>query len=175
MKKPFLIAGMSLLCLYAKAQKLEKPIIDKIKGDTTWATSEERIFTKMGFGDSDILYIYTQKIGDTYTLCFKIDRNNGINVYTISPENITNIKFTDGSVLDLQPTASGPSEVNFHSHGSRSFGLIFYGLTKDQLKELQSKTISVVRINSSRGNFDYEIKPKNADLVKKSLDIITTK
>ena len=175
MKKAILITSFAALSFSASAQKLEKPKIDKIKGDTTWSTSEERLYTHIGFGSSDILYQKIEKIAGVYTLVFKIDRNNGTNFYGVRAEDITNIKFSDSCVLNLQPTVSGPSDVNLHSNGHRSIGLVFYALNQEQLVKLSTKAISFIRISSDKGDFDYEIKGKNSELIKNSIELITKK
>jgi len=177
MKKIYLTAIIAAcLTLSAKAQKLEKPEIDKIKGDTTWKTSDERIYTQLGLVTGRLLYAYMEKIGKSYVLAFRIDNVNGPRIFSIGTENITNIKFTDNSVLDLAPAVGGDSHVSYNTNATRVIDLIFYNLSKEDIETLQSKSISIIRISTNgAGNFDYEIKPKNSDLLKKELELILTK
>ncbi|WDF80973.1 hypothetical protein ACFGVS_04075 [Mucilaginibacter sp. AW1-7] len=177
MKKIYLSAILATgIALSASAQKLEKPEIDKIKGDTTWKTSDERIYTQLGFATGRLLYVYAEKIGTSYVLCFRIDNMNGPRVWSIGPANITNIKFTDNSVLDLKPDVGGDAHVTYGSQADRIINLVYYKLEKDDIETLKTKSVSIIRIaTDGAANFDYEIKPKNADLIKKDLELILTK
>ncbi len=164
------------IAISANAQKLEKPDIDKIKGDTSWKTSEERIYTQLGFGSGRLLYVYAEKIDKSYVLCFKIDNMNGPRIWSVGPANITNIKFTDNSVLDLKPEVGGDAHVSYNSQADRVINLVYYKLEKEDIETLKAKSVSIIRISTDgAGNFDYDIKPKNADLIKKDLDLILTK
>jgi hypothetical protein len=168
-----LLAGLTTSVL---AQKLEKPEIDKIKSDTTWRTSDERIYTQLGLVTGRLLYVYTQKIGKSYVLAFRLDNVNGPRVFSIGPADITNIKFTDNSVLDLSPTVGGDPHVSYNTEANRVITLIYYDLAKEDIETLKTKSISIIRIaTEGAGNFDYEIKPKNSNLVKKDLELILTK
>ncbi|MDN3579801.1 hypothetical protein [Mucilaginibacter flavus] len=176
MKKVYLTALLAAgIAISANAQKLEKPEIDKIKGDTTWKTSDERIYTQLGLASGRLLYVYAEKIGQSYILCFRIDNMNGPRVWSVGAADITNIKFTDNSVLDLKPEVGGEARVSYNSQADRVINLIFYKLDKEDIETLRTKSVSVIRIaTDGAGNFDYEIKPKNADLIKKDLDLILT-
>lgn len=177
MKKVYLtVLLVGSMVFLAKAQKLEKPEIDKIKGDTTWRTSDERIYTQLGFVTGRLLYVYAQKIGTSYLLCFRIDNVNGPHVWSIDENNITNIKFTDNSVLDLKPEVGGDARVTYGSQADRVINLVYYRLEKDDIETLKAKSVSIIRISTNgAGNLDYEIKPKNSDLIKKDLELILAK
>ena len=177
MKKFYLTLMLSVgLATAVLAQKLEKPEIDKIKGDTTWKTSDERIYTQLGFATGRLLYVYMQKIGTSYVLCFRIDNMNGPRVWSVGPANITNIKFTDNSVLDLKPDAGGDARVTYGSQADRVINLVYYRLENEDIEILKTKSVSIIRIaTDGAANFDYEIKPKNSDLIKKDLELILTK
>ncbi|WP_184543336.1 hypothetical protein [Mucilaginibacter sp. FT3.2] len=177
MKKAYLtIILLACIAASVSAQKLEKPNIDKIKGDTTWQTSDERIYTQLGLVTARLLYTHMEKIGKSYVLVLKIDNMNGPRIFSIGAENITNIKFTDNSVINLSPTVGGDSHVTYNTEANRIINLVFYSLEKEDIETLRTKSISIVRIaTTGAANFDYEIKPKNADLIKKELDLILTK
>lgn len=60
----------------------------------------------------------------------------------------------------------------------RPTGLLtwYYKLEKDDIETLKTKSVSIIRIaTDGTANFDYEIKPKNADVIKKDLELILTK
>lgn len=172
MKKVYLIAIAAGFALSARAQKLQKPNIDKISGDTTLSTSEERIFTKVGLGPSQILYAYVSKSKGIHTLVLKMDNNNGVYIYHVTPNDVTNIKFTDGSVLNINPGINSNSDDKSTSVGHRSILSVYYALSTKDIAQLKAKPISYIRIATSAAPMDYEIKEKNGDIIKNELALL---
>jgi len=178
MKKIYLSAILAAgIALSASAQKLEKPIIDKIKGDTVWKTSEERLYTKAGLLSAEVLHVFVEKVTGAYVLHFRLEIVNGVRVFSVGPDNIVNIKFTDNSVLDLKPLNSEKfAKRDYYDNGTKAEAIVYFELSKTDIEILKSKSVSIVRISTNgAGNLDYEIKPKNSDLIKKDLELILTK
>ncbi len=165
------------ICLAANAQKLEKPKIDKIEGDTTWRTSDERIYTKLGWASGDVLYAYALKIRKSYVLALRLESANGPGYFTIGKDNITNIKFTDNSILDLVPANEDDyARKQYFDTGTKTTALVYYHLSGTAIEQLKTKLVAIIRISTSgAANLDFEIKTKNADIIKKEIVLITSK
>ena len=74
MKKTLFVFGILFMTFNLSAQKLQKPQIDKISGDTSWLTSSEKIFAKASFSGTvgEQLYVSAGKVKDIYLLLFSI-------------------------------------------------------------------------------------------------------
>ena len=173
----------------AKSQKLEKPTIDPINGDTSISTKKEVIFNKFSIV-LDYLSFTINKISlpnsasVSYSLVFDIAKGYGSD-FTIEKGSAISIKFTNGKILELSASLRNNSQY-FHSSGSQigtsyvpgSSGYqasAWYNLSMDDIDTLKSNDIVFIRINTTEAPFDYEIKKKNAEAVKKALALFNLK
>jgi len=176
MKKAFIFLLICFACIIVRAQKLQKPIIDKITGDTTWQTSRERLAAKTNFWGSDILFTYAFKTKQRPFLAFSLLNGQGIKIFSINEGNKAIIKMSDGKIISLSAVTSRTSDVDVAFIGnidtSTSTNLAFYKISVEDLTVLLSGKMSVVRIETSKGNFDYDIKEKNSEVVSKLLSLL---
>jgi len=167
MKKCVLFALMALAAFNATAQKLEKPQIDKISGETTLSTKEE-ILANPFVWIRHFLACSIVKGRGYYTIYFHL-REGGETYYQVAKGDKAIIKLTDGKLLeivaDFDEYSSGtPNET-------RSF--LQYDLTDNDIAILKQGKISVIRINTSNGAYDYEIKEGKSEIIKKQLELLS--
>jgi hypothetical protein len=183
MKKILLSTALAFATTLTYSQKLLKPEIDKISGDTTWSTSSEALFAKVTLvGANEIVGLQPKKLGlNTYVTYLSIMKPKTAQPYGITEGSKLYLKFTDKSLLTLQAFKDNLIEktgTNTSTFGSVAEGTItytIYALTKDQLNKLSTDTIEFARIESTAGNMDYDVKPKNAEKVQKAFALIKSK
>ncbi|MES2062548.1 MAG: hypothetical protein V4456_11550 [Bacteroidota bacterium] len=181
MKKSYLTAVLlCLLALTVNAQKLLPPKIDKMTGDTTLKTSEERIFTSLSWtgGETDILYTYAAKYKGSKFLVFHINVTNGkrSSVFAVSKGSKAFLKIANGSIIEL---TAGTSEISESQVFSGTFGANTRGdaypifeLTKELEEKFKGVSVVMVRIETTNGNMDFEIKEKKATIISKEIELI---
>jgi hypothetical protein len=163
MKTLLFIYLMLVLCLSVKAQKLEKPRIDKITGDTTYETSRERICTNTGFFGSDILFVTFNKVKGNIIASFHILRTNAnSHIFSINKGNRAIIKYKDGTTTILNAIVSQIAD-----------GL--YDITTNDVNSLIKNDLTIIRIETSVGNIDYEINAKHSAVINKCVSLISGK
>jgi len=173
--KTVLTILLGILCLSVKAQKLEKPRIDKITGDTTYETVRERICTNTGFFGSDILFVTFDKVKGNVIMRFHILRTNS-HIFSISRDSKAIIKYSNGTITTLNAIVSQIGDGNVSSYGTivTSDAQVdgFYDISTNDANLLKKNDISIIRIETSMGNIDYEINPKHSAIINKCISLI---
>lgn len=164
------------------AQKLLKPEVDKISGDTTWKTDEQALYAKFTLvGANEIVSLQPQKAGKTYFAWLNVTQPKTSAYYYILEGKKLFFKFTDKTVVTLTATKDNLEErvgSNTTTFGSVGEGLKTYTpflLSKEDLAKFSSTPLEFVRIESSKGNLDYDVKPKLAEKVQKAFGLINIK
>ncbi|MVN90780.1 hypothetical protein [Mucilaginibacter aquatilis] len=183
MKKTLLTIAIALTAYTASAQKLLKPEVDKISGDTTWKTSEEALYAKLTLvGANELVTI--QPVKD-HSVCFvwicitKPKTDNKL--YSILSGDKTILKLSDKSLINLTAAKNNLTEMmgsNTKTYGSVGEGtktLTPYAITKEDLQKLQTSPIEFVRISTTNGDQDYDVKPKMGEKVRKTFELIASK
>lgn len=189
MKRAILILVLSIISVSIRAQKIEKLSVDPITGDTSITTKLETISNKLGlvinYLACNVRRISLSKSNTRgYFLSFYINTfyDKG---FSIPKDNKASIKFTDGTILEVTSSFDSNSEY-YHTSGSQigtsyiggssgSTAHVSYNLTSSDIQVLKSKEISFIRIETSVAPFDYEIKKKNSEVIKKHLELITSR
>ncbi len=171
MKKCIFIVAAMLLAFNAGAQKLQKPVIDKITGDTTLETKEEPLQSKLSLSlhligcsilkgrGVYLLYFHTKEAGDWD--------------FVIQDGYAAVIKFTNGKLLQLNTVGQHYSKIMYDATPVFSDTSIPYSISNDDIDQLKNSKIAVIRINTSVGSFDYSVSDARSEIVKKQLDLIT--
>ncbi|WP_074487658.1 hypothetical protein [Mucilaginibacter polytrichastri] len=177
----FTITALSIYST-AKAQKLEKPSIDKMTGDTTFKTTAERIYTSISWsgGETDILYSYAAKVKGDKFLILHINITNGkhSSVFAINKGSKTYLKLFDGSIIEMQPGTNEISEGQVFPGGlglnpnTRGDAYPIFELSPNLIDKLKSSEIKMIRIETSNGNMDFELKDKNSKVIAKEIELI---
>ncbi len=98
-------------------------------------------------------------------------------VFSIAKNQKAYIALNDNSRITLNSAFDnlGDAEVNLIGDNVVTTGTAYgyYELTKADVEKLTSLSVTAVSIETTDGNFDYDIKPKNADLIKKELELIS--
>jgi hypothetical protein len=180
MKTLLFIYLMLVLCLSVKAQKLEKPRIDKITGDTTYETSRERICTNTGFFGSDILFVTFNKVKGNIIASFHILRTNAnSHIFSINKGNRAIIKYKDGTTTILNAIVSQIADGNVSSYGNIVTSDVqvdgLYDITTNDVNSLIKNDLTIIRIETSVGNIDYEINAKHSAVINKCVSLISGK
>ena len=173
MKKYILAAVMVLGALAARAQKLDKPRIHKISGDTTLLTKEQVLanpFTIPGH----YLAGNIMKGKDYYLLSFHLKDGMDIQYSVLSGDKAI-VKFTDGKLLEIKAIGDTYSSLISYANPAVSESFLAFDLTDSDVEELKNRKVAVIRINTSMGPFDYDIKDGKSEIIKKQLELISKK
>ncbi|WP_259066678.1 hypothetical protein HDF24_21620 [Mucilaginibacter sp. X4EP1] len=170
MKYIFIIAVM-LLAFNAGAQKLQKPMIDKISGDTTLMTKEEPLQSKLSLS----LHLIGCSIlkGRGVYLLYLHSKEAGEWDFVVQDGYAAVIKFTNGKLLQLNPVGQNYSKIMYDATPVFSDADIAYGISNDDIDQLKNNKVAVIRINTSVGSFDYSVSDARSEIIKKQLDLIT--
>lgn len=173
MKKTIFIFLLGAMAISASAQKLEKPLIDKISGDTTLSTQEEQLIKKASTKPHHI-NSSAIKIAGHYSLIFHLlDRLSP--VYSIPKGSKADVKFINGDIIELVALTDQMASSHINDFGGYSDINVIYRLTNDDLAKLKANDISFIRISTSAGLFDYDIDNNKSSIVRKQLQLITIK
>lgn len=166
---------VALFPLTAFGQKLQKPIIDKLTGDTTWSTSKEKLYLHGNYltGQGEGVVCFLRSVKGAKGLILNIQTTNQKDYPTMITGRKAHLKLADGSIVVLICAAN-----NFNMSGSElavagsSFG--WFDLTPADIEKLSTQNLTFLRIETSSGDFDCEIKPKNAEMFKKQFPLISS-
>lgn len=173
MKKYIIIAAISALALSANAQKLDKPRIDKISGDTTLLTKEQTLANPFTIPGHYLAGSLT-KGKDYYLLNFHL--KDGMDIqYSVLNGDKAIIKFADGKLLEIKAIGDTYSSLISYASPAVAESFLAFDLTDSDVAELKNGKIAVVRIYTSMGPFDYDIKDGKGEVIKKQLALISKK
>ncbi|MBD1392654.1 hypothetical protein [Mucilaginibacter glaciei] len=172
MKKLILIIVL-FLPFIASAQKLQKPTIDKLTGDTTWTTSREKLFMHGNYltGQGEVALCFLRAAKGSKDLIINLQVVNKSNFPSMLTGSKAYFKLADNSTIPLTCAAN-----DYHISGSdlavagSAYGL--YTLTANDIAKLTSSDLTFLRVETTSGNFDCDIKPKNAEMFKKQFALI---
>ena len=177
--KKILLTATILLPFMAYSQKLQKPVVDKISGETTLSTSKDKLYvhgnvlTQQG----EAVECLVEKKGQVVTLILIPQTLNEKVVFTVAKGQKAYLKSTNGSMVTLASDSYLISDSKVDQAGGvvYSNGLLRvpYVLSAEDIEKLKTLELSFLRIETSTGNFDCDIKPKYADVIKKQLTLIT--
>ena len=181
MKKILLVAAL-FFPLITSAQKLLKPKVDKISGDTTWATSKEKLFMHgnylTGQGEAVLSVVEKIKAGkeEAIVLILNVQTVNQRTVYSISKGQKAYLKLSDNSTVTIK---SATYDIGNPQAGIAGDFVItsgstvgVYDLLKEDIEKIKANDITFLRVETSSGNFDCDLKPKNSEMLKKQIDLI---
>ncbi|HAL82042.1 MAG TPA: hypothetical protein DCO83_07250 [Mucilaginibacter sp.] len=175
-----LLIAIFLLPFIVSAQKLLKPDVDKISGDTTWSTSEEKLYFHGNF--------LTAQGEDVTFQVVKFSNAKGL-VLVLTPQSLNMgedlsivknqkayLKLSDKTVITLASGTDdgGNSKYTFieHTPAQSSHATAYYDLPDAAIEKLKTLTLVFLRIETNEGNFDCDIKPKNAAKLVKAIALI---
>jgi hypothetical protein len=163
---------------FAFAQKLEKPEVDKITGDTTFSTSKNKIGSETALWGADILFVSASKLKAGYMLVFYLAKSgNRSTVYSINKGGRAILKLKGNDLVNLEAVSSEISKTQYSSFNgiitSANSTISGYVLIDENLNKLLSNQIAVIRIETSEGNVDFTIKDKNSDIIKNQLLLLS--
>jgi hypothetical protein len=175
-----LLITIFFLPIIVSAQKLLKPGVDKISGDTSWSTSVEKLYFHGNFLTAQ---------GDAVTFQLIKFSNTNSEVFVLSPQSLNMgeelsivknqkayLKFSDNTIIILTSSTNddGNSKYSIIAHNAvqRSSASGYYNLSNSDIAKLKTTSLVFLRIETSEGNFDCDIKPKNAGILKKAIVLI---
>ncbi|MCR6720367.1 MAG: hypothetical protein NVV59_08735 [Chitinophagaceae bacterium] len=156
---PFFVL-LSIVQLSLHAQKgLKRSITDG--GDTSYYTTEKRIYTKSGSRNAvaEILKTTFYRYPNHYSLCFFIQTGRTSH-FSISKGDEAILGWTADDNISVTCRNSNESKPSRIDYGGWIY--VFYSISPSQLKKLQEKPIKYIRIKSSTGWMIYDISEKNA-------------
>ncbi|WP_374950406.1 hypothetical protein [Mucilaginibacter sp.] len=107
MKKSLLIITL-LFPFIASAQKLQKPAIDKLTGDTTWTTSREKLFLHGNYltGQGEAALCFLRAAKGSKDLIINLQVMNKSNYPSMVTGSKAYFKFADNSTVVLTCAAN---------------------------------------------------------------------
>lgn len=172
MKKTVLIIFM-LLPFVVSAQKLLKPSIDKLNGDTVWSTSKEKLYLHGNYltGQGEGVVCWVRSYKGSKSLVLNIQTTNQKNYPTMVAGSKASFKLADNSIVTL--TCSN----NDYSMSGSSVAIAgsaygMYDIAAEDISKLTTGNLVFLRVETTTGNFDCDIKPKNAEMFKKQFLLI---
>lgn len=162
------------------AQKLLKPSIDKFTNDTVRSTTQVRFATVSGYLDIRVQFLTASvsAINNDVQLDLEVDiRKETYKFFRINKGSNTLLKLADNTIVKL----SNVKDMDSQEHG---FGggimaatpcwatVMNYSLSKEDIQKLLSSNVTAVRVEADNQTFDFDIKPKDGDLIKKMLLLI---
>jgi hypothetical protein len=167
-----LLLLISGLVFTAGAQKRLKTDVDKTTGDTTYSTSEERLYSKSGStrSASEILKSTAYRTGDYIRLSFYI-KTGRTSIFTIPSGSPAEITLADGNRVSFYTRTENQSRTLSSEYGS--FAYVFFRINPAELRMLQNADVVSIRIQSSVGWMIYDLKSKQGDVLRKQLIRVT--
>jgi hypothetical protein len=184
MKKTLLLILVisAIISFDTKAQKLLKPEVDKLTGDTTWRTSDEVVFAKFSFGGANqTVSVQGLKIASSYVLSVTVVSPSTNPYYALDGGKIF-FKLVDKTIITLTAAKGGMSSqagtdakalgMGTLNEGTKLFS--YYNVTKEDLLKLKASPLEFIRVESSKGPLDFEVKKKQETL-SKVCDLLASK
>ena len=179
MKKCLLFLLLTTPTLTLIAQRKIKYDIIKETGDTLFNSGDERLYIKAGgsmgcgrdkrsiVGDYIKSTVYRSSNG--YMIGFEIQtgRTNSFSIYS---GQLAELNLADGSVIPL--TSRGKYNAKSSAMGYGSFVFSFYGLTAANIASLKNQPVQSIRVESSVGWFDYELKEKFQEIIARQIEVL---
>lgn len=176
MKKLYLILSLACMSVAGYSQKMEKPEVDQISGETTLRTSKETVFKNITFsGTLKELTAYGYQKENTKALSFEIEFNFGHSEnFSIHKGDKAMLKLADNSIVTLFATSDNSSETNKKKLGKSETTrlLMLYYLTPEDIKKLSDSNVKFIRFQNSDTDIDYELKEKNYPVIGKLVKMI---
>lgn len=172
--KKLLLTIIVLMPLALFAQKLTKPVVDKLTGDTTWSTSKEKLYLHGNYltGQAEGIVCWVSSFKRSKSLILNLQTTNQRNYPTMNSGSKAYFKMADNSTVTLTCSANdyGISGSNVVVSGS-AFGL--YDISAEDIAKLSAGKLTFIRVETTAGSFDCDIKPKNAEMFKNQFALIT--
>jgi hypothetical protein len=182
--KKFLLLWVLTFPLMASAQvypftgsglKLMKPDIDKVTGDTVWKTSANRIADQGSMRKPDILeYVTMKRKGHVALFIYLTKGGNKPDLFSIKKGGKMIIKFSDSTTVALHSAATDTAVLDASQKNTvLCWGI--YNLDPDEVPVLKNNAVASIKIETSIGTLNYEVKEKNSTLIANQLALITGK
>jgi hypothetical protein len=170
MKKYILLALVAIAILSAKAQKLEKLKIDKLTGAFTLSAKEQVLANPFTLPGHYLAGNITKGTG-YWAIYFHLKDGIDIYYYVLKGDKAI-IKLTNGKLLEISSAFDVQSSIIPYATPPVTESFLAYELTDEDVAALVNGKISVIRINTSQGDFDYAIKDRRSEIIKKQLELI---
>jgi hypothetical protein len=175
MKKIFYVIIVACLPILASAQKLVKPDVDKLTGDTTYKTSFEDISDNNTVRGTDELSCSAMVKNNKYALFFYIySGNTKSSLFSIHKGSSLTVKLVNDSTItlwSLTDRTSTPLKVSPHRNACSGL----YILSTDEISALKNNPITDIKIKTSNGVLDYELKDKKSLSISKQITLLTNR
>jgi len=180
MKKLLLIACLCLPII-ASAQKLNKPKVDPITGDTSLTTTKEKLYLQGNYltGKAEAVEFWLSKLSKykstalfLYPQTLNMDRT-----IMITKDQKVFLKLSDNSTITVTSMTNDIGDFKAFYAGdyliTKGAAIAAYLISDADLEKLKTTPLTFLRIETSSGNFDCEIKPKQAETLKKAVNLFT--
>ncbi|MBB5396186.1 hypothetical protein [Mucilaginibacter sp. AK015] len=171
--KKLLLVIIVLFPFVSSAQKLTKPAIDKLTGDTTWSTSKEKLYLHGNYltGQAEGVVCWVRSFKGSKSLVLNIQTTNQKNFPAMNTGGKAYFKLADNSTVTLTCSANDYS-ISGSNVAIAGSAFAMYDVSAEEIQKLTSSALTFLRVETTNGNFDCDIKPKNAEMFKKQFELI---
>lgn len=169
--KTLILLALCIVSTTVLAQKDLRFAVDKITGDTLWTTGLEKLYSKASFSGTvgEQLRVAAGKTKVGVLISFSVQTGK-TSLFGIDKESKAMLRLEDGTIVTLEARNDALSSNEGFSYGSS--GMAHFTPTSDDIGHLIKSPVKVIRIESSNGNMDYELKGKFSTVIMDQLDRI---
>lgn len=177
--KTILITTFLVLPAIAFSQKLNKPSIDKFSNDTIHSTSQEKIGSKDSFTSTSAEYLnaYLVKINSHVYLKLELDLTIDDHKYfVVDTGKKAFFKLVNNTVLSLANVKPVEATQQTIKNGfvQRDYltTVMLYPISNGDIQKILASAVTTIRVEMDDQYVDFDIKPKNSDMLKKMFTLI---
>jgi hypothetical protein len=161
------------ICFDSNAQKKLKWDITS-SGDTLYSTPGKKLYAAAVSRNAilDELKSTAYKSSSGCMLGFMIQTGR-TNNFSIGNGAAADIGLEDGTVVTIYTRNHNNSKGSSLGYGCFLFA--FYTLEPKHIRQLKASPVKSIRINSSTGTMDYELKEKFSEVIKEQLELLETR
>jgi hypothetical protein len=155
-------------CLPVFSQKKLRYDIIKESGDTLFRSPEQRLYTKAGRSGAvgELLSSTVYKSSKGFMIAFSIQTGR-TNTFSVSKDSPVELRLQDGTTVKLYTLLDHNSRQSLLGYGGSM--TVFYELPPLQLGKLRAGQVTYIRILSSTGNMDYDLKEKAGTIIAEQI------
>lgn len=165
----FILSLLVLITTFSNAQMIEESQIDEFTGAMVLKTSTETVVANM----KKTVFFTCRKVDSTVMLQVKMMMNQ---IFSVKEGGMFMLKLVNGEVVTLYNpeftiTCRGCGARGFSGSGAEGISLTFY-LNNEQVDKLKKNQVSKIRLYTSEGYIEDEIKEKYAPVLPYLLKLI---
>jgi hypothetical protein len=157
--------------VFCFGQKLVKNEVDEFTGISVKTTSLEQLVSESPWGGNSFhLSESVKRINDNYYLIVRFSLDN---VFSVASEQKLMIKLENDSIVTLLNKEYDISSNGRGAIGGKQGVYLTYPIESDDLDLLKENKATKIRIYTTDGYLEKDIKEKNQDKIKKCIELVS--